>query len=94
MRKEYDTKFKEMIVQKYKEGEKVAKLAIDYDVKKGTIYKWASELSPNEKKVENIDYEKEYKKLLREKNELTNENNEILGEMEALKKCIAIFSKK
>ena len=94
MRKEYDMKFKEMIVQKNKSGEKVSKLVIDYDVKSGTIYKWISELSSKDKEVENIDYEKEYNKLLSEKNDLAKEKNEILGEMEALKKCIAIFSKK
>lgn len=95
MKTHYDEKFKEMIIDKYNKGTKVSVLAKDFEIAESTIYKWRSQVGKvNTNNEEIIDYEKEYKKLLKEKNEVVKENYEIQGEMEALKKCIAIFSKK
>lgn len=88
MKKHYDEKFKRMIAEKYQSGTKVLELVKDYNISKAAVYLWRDQygnsVSIDEEK---IDYEKEYKKLLAK-------HNETQCEMEALKKCIAIFSKK
>lgn len=89
MRNKFDDKFKEMIIQKYRDGERVETLSHEYGVATVTIYKWNNQF-PNistSTEHEPIDYEREYKKSLKQIDEMS-------GEMEALKKCIAIFSKK
>lgn len=89
MIKQYDKKFKEMIVLKKISGESVSNLSKDFGISRATIYVWANEYKSNGSQNEepsDRNFQNEYYKILHEKQALEED-------MDALKKCISIFSK-
>lgn len=88
----YNEEFKLMIVKLYEDGKKVEELQREYEISDKTIYRWLEKYSiqptrgnasKSKELASNADVEK-----------LRLENLELKKELEVLKKCITIFSRK
>lgn len=88
----YDTEFKKMIVKKYNNWETVLNLCKDFDLKDGTVYPWITKYSKTGARGNAAKETKDFS--TNDYEQLQKENRALQQEIDVLKKCISIFSKK
>ncbi len=88
----YDTEFKKMIVKKYEDGADVDKLCKDFELKDKTVYRWIKQYSSMPARGNAAKPKESISPY--EKSKMEKEIKDLKQEVEILKKCINIFSRK
>lgn len=88
----YDIKFKEMIVKKYEDGTDVHILCKDFELKDKTVYRWIKQYSTMPARGNAAKPKESISPY--EKKQMEKEIKDLKQEVEILKKCINIFSRK